>query len=64
MSDDYLLDIGDVGKRVSISRSGIYKMLSLGTFPKPVKIGDKAIRWRASTIQDWIACLPDAQDED
>ena len=64
MSDDYLLNIGEVGKLVSLSRSAIYDLQKQGVFPKPVKIGEKAIRWRASTIQSWIVGLDeDTEDE-
>ena len=59
MSDDYLLTIKEVAERVSLSRSGIYSMVKLGSFPAPQRIGAKAVRWRASTIQNWIDRLPE-----
>ena len=59
MSDDYLLTIKEVAKRVSLSRSGIYGMVKLGSFPAPQRIGAKAVRWRSSTIQAWIDRLPE-----
>ena len=60
MNDDYLLTIKEVAERVSLSRSGIYGMVKLGSFPAPQRVGSKAIRWRASIIQNWIDRLPES----
>ena len=59
MNDDVLLNIKEVVERVSLSRSGIYAMVKLGSFPAPQRVGAKAVRWRASTIQTWIDRLPE-----
>lgn len=37
------------------SRSAIYDGIAAGTFPKPVKIGARAVAWPESVIRDWIA---------
>ena len=37
------------------SRSAIYEGMAAGTFPKPVKIGARAIAWPESVIREWIA---------
>lgn len=37
-----------------ICRSGIYRMMAEGTFPKPMKIG-YMVRWRSSDVSDWLA---------
>ncbi|GGC62081.1 helix-turn-helix transcriptional regulator [Marinobacter halophilus] len=37
------------------SRSAIYEGMSTGTFPKPVKIGARAVAWPESVIRNWIA---------
>ena len=36
------------------SRSAIYKAIKEGKFPKPYKIGDRAVAWLASDIDAWI----------
>lgn len=41
---------------VSMSRRWLYRALSAGEFPKPVKIG-KATRWRRADLDAWIAEL-------
>lgn len=37
------------------SRSSIYEDIAAGTFPKPVKIGARAVAWPESVIRAWIA---------
>ena len=55
---DFLVDIRAVAKLVA-RKSKIYEMLKSDDFPKPLRIGAKAVRWRSSVIQAWIADLPD-----
>jgi prophage regulatory protein len=37
------------------SRSAIYAGIDDGTFPKPIKIGTRAVAWPESVIRAWIA---------
>lgn len=41
-------------KRVQRSKSWLYKQLSNGAFPKPVKIGARAISFIESEVNLWI----------
>lgn len=41
--------------RVGASKTTIYAMMKMGTFPAPVKIGQRAVAWRRSEIDQWIA---------
>lgn len=54
---DCLLRLRDVALRTGMSRSTIYRRIEDKTFPKPVKVGGFAVRWRESTIDGWIAGL-------
>ena len=38
-----------------LSRSAIYAAMDDGAFPRPVRIGKRAVAWRESDIADWIA---------
>ena len=42
------------------SRSGIYAMMDVGEFPRPVRIGKRAVAWPESTVSDWLASRPTA----
>jgi prophage regulatory protein len=38
-----------------LSRSSLYAAIKDGTFPSPLKIGKRAVAWRTSDINTWIA---------
>ena len=40
--------------RTGLSRSTIYKKISEGTFPQPVKLGERAVAWDAAAVTAWI----------
>ena len=44
----------EVSTTVKMSGSNIYRLMFLGKFPKPVKIGTGAVRWVESEIQDFL----------
>ena len=50
--------IGDPKKGIAplipVSRSGWYQGIKEGRFPEPVKLGQRAVAWRASEIQALI----------
>lgn len=40
-----------------LSRSSIYLMMSEDRFPKPIRLGKRAVGWREIDIIDWLdAC--------
>lgn len=47
---DRLLKLQDVILILSISRASFYAGIRVGVYPPPVKIGARAVRWRASDI--------------
>ncbi len=50
-----LLRVGQVGEMTGLRRSTIYRLASLGRFPKPLKLSLRASAWRASQVRQWIA---------
>lgn len=38
-----------------LSRSGIYDLMSRKLFPRPVRIGRRAVAWREADIREWLA---------
>ena len=60
---DRMLRIADVLEVVGIGRSTLYKMVADGRFPRPVRVGLRASRWRQSDIQQWMDSLPLATEE-
>ena len=53
-SDERLLRLSEVHKRVGISKSQIYNLMNAGKFPKPIKLTEKIIAWPESVIDEWI----------
>jgi len=43
-----------VTQKTGVSKSTIYYFIARNEFPKPVKIGRRAVAWRASDIEAWI----------
>ncbi len=43
-----------VEDRTGLSRSTIYLFVQNGTFPRPVRIGGRAVAWLESDIDVWI----------
>lgn len=60
---DRLLRRRQVEEITGMSRSTIYKMMQSGEFPRPVRIGPSAVRWRASDIVAWVESRPVARGE-
>ena len=40
---------------LGLSRSTIYRMMQDGEFPRPVKIGRRAVGWSSEEIERWIS---------
>ena len=51
---DSLLRRPDVQSLTGFSRAWIYAAMARGDFPRPIKIGKRAVAWPKSTIDDWI----------
>ena len=44
----------DVKARTGLSRSTLYAMMAEGRFPKPIKLGERAVGWSEAEVSDWI----------
>ncbi len=44
-----------VEDRTGIPRSTMYSKIAEGTFPRPISLGDRAVGWLESEIEEWIA---------
>ena len=50
----------DVEARVGLSRSTIYALMARqdGSFPRPIRLGERAVGWKAEDIDAWLAARP------
>ena len=53
-NQEYLLNIKEVMRRVTFSRSEIYKRMAANLFPKPIQLGRQRVAWRVSDIERYI----------
>ena len=60
---EHLLRRSEVEKRCGLATATIYRKMQEGTFPKPVKVGKRAVRWYESEIVEWLAQCPRVHDE-
>lgn len=51
---DTILRLPQVKGRTGLSRSSIYAGAKAGTFPTPIKLGERAVGWTASSIDSWL----------
>jgi prophage regulatory protein len=51
---DRILRRRDVEALCDIGRSTLYDWMKAGAFPKPVKLGARAVGWREGDILVWI----------
>ena len=56
---DRLLRRRQVEEITGMSRSSIYRLMQDGEFPRPVKVGCAAVRWRESDITGWLESRPE-----
>ncbi|MES2128471.1 MAG: AlpA family phage regulatory protein [Pseudomonadota bacterium] len=49
-----ILRLPAVKNRVSLSRSSIYAGIKKGTFPSPIKLGERAVGWLDWEIDDFL----------
>jgi prophage regulatory protein len=47
-----------VQNATGLSRSSLYAMMDTGDFPRPVRIGKRAVAWPQTAIEDWLASRP------
>ena len=57
-----LLRLNAVKLKTGLARSTIYKLVSIGEFPKSVKLTGKAIAWASNEVDLWISSRMSARE--
>ena len=52
-----LLKLTDVTRATSLGRSTIYRRISEGTFPAPLRLSEGCVRWDLQDLEAWKAGL-------
>ena len=53
-----LLRLREVLQIAGLCKSQLYRLMATGTFPKPVRVGPRTVRWTVESILAWIENLP------
>ncbi|EOV0850554.1 AlpA family transcriptional regulator [Vibrio parahaemolyticus] len=55
------LKLKEVMDKTALSRSAIYRKMSDGDFPQTVSLGDRAVAWLESEVDDWMEAMLQAR---
>jgi prophage regulatory protein len=50
-----ILRLPELRKRIGLGRSSIYALVKQGSFPRPVRLSQRAVGWVAAEIEAWLA---------
>ena len=53
-----LMSMRDVVALTTYARPSIYRLIAQGRFPRPLKLGETKIAFRADDIESWLASRP------
>jgi len=53
MSSTTFIRLPEIMRRYPLSRTTIYRLIGLGQFPAPVKIGPRAVAWCETSVDAW-----------
>lgn len=51
--NDQLVDMAFIAQFTALSDKWFYKLIQLGEFPKPIKLG-RSSRWLQSEVEAWV----------
>ena len=60
---DVLLTRREVERRTGLSRSTIYRKMRDGSFPVPLKVSERAVRWCERDIRAYVDSRPRSYGE-
>jgi prophage regulatory protein len=58
-----LLRMSKVVRMIGLGRSTIYRMIAANEFPRPVRVGRRAVAWRRADLDRWSADRPSTTHE-
>ena len=61
MATQKILRLPAVKALVGLGKTSLYRLISDGSFPAPIALGSRAVAWRESDIDAWLAARPSAR---
>jgi len=59
-----VLKVKQVAEEINVSVPQVYRLVSIGSFPKPIKLGERGSGWLITEIDAWLQSRVDARDEE
>ncbi|EGR2287796.1 AlpA family phage regulatory protein [Vibrio parahaemolyticus] len=56
-TDMRFLKLKEVMQKTALSRSAIYRKMDEGSFPQTVSLGDRAVAWIESEVEEWMETI-------
>lgn len=63
MQNIRVIKLKEVKAKTALSKTTIYKYMKLNKFPKNIVLGERAVAWVESEINNWIQSKIEAQNE-
>ena len=57
-----LIRLPEVLRATGLSRTTLYRKISHGQFPEPVRLGPRPVAWRECDVAAWINSRPPASE--
>lgn len=54
MDEIKLYRLRELSARIGLARSAIYQAVKDGRFPKPIRVGARAVAWRHQDVESWL----------
>lgn len=49
-----ILRRAEVLRLIGLKKSALYELMAQGHFPRPMKLGERAVGWRAGDVAAWL----------
>lgn len=54
MDDTQILRFGEIERLLRLSKATVYRLIARGEFPRPIKLGPRAVGWRRCEVAEWL----------
>lgn len=59
-----LIRLKEVMAFTGLGRSSIYKFMAQGNFPQSIPLGERAVAWEVSEVEEWVATKIESRDKE
>ena len=53
----------DLHTRIGLRRTAVEELVKLGDFPRPIRVGKRAVAWLESEIDEWLRARAAERDD-